>query len=127
MKIKILLMAACLGLSSCTILNNLDEISTLGDYSREKDAQHKWVKLTTRHYEALTAAIDRGEMGRYTDQASVVKAFGQPILKKDLSDGSQRWLYRKAVYKYAKDKVYIYFDHGGNVIKWERLPCQKLF
>jgi len=121
------LLLALLGLSGCVIIENLDEISVLGDYSRNKDNQHHLVKSINDHYDALTKAIAKRYISDYKDKASFARSFGEPILKKDLSDGGQRWLYRYAIYRFAKDKVYVYFDHNGKIIKWERLRCPKFF
>lgn len=121
------LMLMLLSLSGCTILENLDELTVLGQYSRESDAQHHLVKTIKLHYDALTKVIAQGHISDYKDEASFVHSFGDPILKKDLSDGVQRWLYRYAIYRLAKDKVYVYFDRNGKQIKWEKLPCPKFF
>ncbi len=127
MKIIPYLVLTCLCLSGCAILGNLDEVFILQGYSNEKDAQHRLVKSINGHYDDLSKVIDKGTINDYKDEGSFVKAFGAPILKKDLSDGSQRWLYRYAIYRLAKDKVYVYFDHNGKMIKWEKLPCPKFF
>jgi len=119
------LVLICLCSSGCVILENLDEISILGDYSREKENQHHLVKSIDDHYDALIKIIDQGHIGDYKTQASWVHSFGEPLLKKDLKDGGQRWLYRHAVYRLSKDKVYVYFDRDGKMIKWEKLPCPK--
>ena len=124
---RIILALICLGVSGCTILENLDEISVLGDYSREKDTQHRLVKSIKDHYDALTKVIADGHISDYKDKVSFVHSFGEPILKKDLSGGGQRWLYRYAIYRLAKDKVYVYFDRDGKQVKWEKLQCQKFF
>ena len=121
------LLLLLLALSGCAVLDNTDELSTLGNYSREKDAQHREVKTINDHYDALIKAIDQGRISQYKDQAAFAHFFGDPLLKKDLSGGSSRWLYRYAIYRLAKDKVYVYFDNDGKMIKWERLPCSKLF
>jgi hypothetical protein len=121
------LLLAVLGLSGCTIISNSDELYMLGDYSREKDNQHRLVKSINDHYDALTKVIARGHIGDYKDKASFVYSFGDPILKKDLSDGTQRWLYRYAIFRLAKDKVYVYFDRNGKMIKWEKVSCPSFF
>jgi hypothetical protein len=132
------LMLICLGLSGCAVLDNTDELATLGSYSREKDAQHRLVKSINDHYDALAKAkmpncSDFEKLGycegpnNYPDEASFVRSFGEPLIKKDMGDGTIRWLYRYAIYRLAKDKVYVYFDHHGKIIKWERLPCPKFF
>jgi hypothetical protein len=121
------LLVALLGLSGCNTLSNLDELSALGQYSREKDNQHRLVKSINDHYDALTKVIAQGHINDYKDEASFVNSFGDPILKKDLGDGTQRWLYRYAIFRYAKDKVYVYFDRNGKQVRWEKLPCQSSF
>ena len=70
-----------------------------GSYSREKDNQHRLVKSINDHYDALTKVIAQGHISDYKDEASFMNSFGEPILKKDLSDGRQRWLYRYAIYQ----------------------------
>jgi hypothetical protein len=126
-KFTLPLILMVLGLSGCTILENLDELEVMGQYSRESDDQHRLVKTINDHYDALTKAIAQGHMSDYKDEVSFVHSFGAPILKKDLSGGGQRWLYRYAIYRFAKDKVYVYFDHNGQLVKWEKVSCPKFF
>ena len=74
----------------------------MGDYSREKDDQHRLVKSINAHYDALTKVIAQGHISDYKDKSSFVNAFGEPILKKDLPDGSQQWLYRYAIFRFRQ-------------------------
>jgi len=113
--------------SGCTALENLDELNEMGQYSREKDAQHREVKAIDDHYDALVKVIVQGHINDYQNKISFLNCFGDPILKNSMSDGTEQWLYRYAIYRLAKDKVYIYFDHSGKMIKWEKLPCPSLF
>jgi hypothetical protein len=99
----------------------------MGQYSREKDGQHAQVKSINNHYDALTRVIAQGHLSDYKDTSSFLHSFGAPILKKEMSDGTERWLYRYAIYKFAKDKVYVYFDRNGKQVKWEKESCPKLF
>ena len=122
-KIASYLTLMCLCLSGCSIIFNLDEVFVLQGYSSEKEAQHRLVKTINDHYDALIRAIDRGAIVKYKDEVSFVHSFGAPLLKKDLSNGGQRWLYRYAIYRFAKDKVYVYFDRNGQQVRWEKLPC----
>ena len=115
------------GFSGCAIISNNEQLSVLGDYAREKDNQHRLVKTIDDHYDVLTKVIAQGSIGNYKDKASFVSSFGDPILKKDLDDGGQRWLYRYAIYRLAKDEVYVYFDRHGKQVKWEKLPCPSFF
>ncbi len=119
------LLVMLISLSGCTILGNLDEISTLNNYSKESEAQHRLVKSVNTHYEALSKAVDEKRISEYKDKEAVIRAFGEPLIKKDVK-GQERWLYRYAIDKSARDKVYLYFDAKGNLVKWEKLPCSKL-
>ena len=116
-----------LSLSGCNALSNLDELSVMGDYSREKDNQHRLVKSIDDHYDDLVKIISQGHINGYKDKASFINSFGGPIFKKDLGLRGERWLYRYAILKTAKDKVYVYFDRDGKMIKWEKLACPSLF
>ena len=108
-------------------MDNLDQLSVIGEYSREKDGQHQLVKDIDGHYDALVKVIDQGHLNDYKNESYFLSSFGDPILKKDLSDGAQRWLYRHAIFRLAKDKVYVYFDHEGKMIRWEKLQCPSFF
>jgi len=116
-----------LGCSGCVILGNLDEVFTLQGYSNNKDEQHQFVKETNDHYDALSKTIDSGHINDYKDEISFVKLFGDPLIKKNLNNGEQRWLYRHAIFRLSKDKIYLYFNAQGQLIKWEKLPCSLSF
>ncbi|MBF0570438.1 MAG: hypothetical protein HQL12_01070 [Candidatus Omnitrophica bacterium] len=120
-----LLILLCL--SGCSAFENIDQISLLGQFSREQDNQHRLVKSINDHYDALTKIIAEGRISEYKNEASFVHSFGDPIIKKDLRDGTQQWLYRYAIYRTAKDEVNIYFDHDGKQVKWEKLTCQSFY
>jgi len=116
-----------LALSGCNALSNLDELSVMGEYSREKDNQTRLVKSIDDHYDALIKVIAQGNINAYKDESSFLHSFGDPILKRDLSDGTEQWLYRHAILSTAKDKVYVYFDRDGKQVKWEKVSCPSLF
>jgi hypothetical protein len=116
-----------LGLSGCVAVEHLDELSVMGDYSREKDNQQRLVKSINDHYDVLTRAIAQGSVSYYKDKSSFVNSFGGPILKRDWNDGGQQWLYRYAILSTAKDKVYVYFDRHDHLIKWEKVLCPSFF
>ncbi|MBF0511102.1 MAG: hypothetical protein HQL13_02105 [Candidatus Omnitrophica bacterium] len=116
------LLLLCLSFTSCQVLSSMDELNVLGGYSREKESQQRLVKFIDDNYDFLTRTIAQGLISGYKDEASWTRAFGDPVLKKDLPDGGQRWLYRS-----AKDKTYVYFDRKGQLMKWEKEPCPPLF
>ena len=111
----------------CSALESMDGLATLGQVSRERDEQHKLVRAADDHYDALIKVLEQGHLGEIRDERSFENAFGEPVIKKDLAQGGQRWIYRHAIYRFAKDEVDVDFDKSGNVVKWERVPCQKFY
>ena len=113
--------------SGCSILGHLDELSTLGDYSRDKDNQGKEVKLINDHYDALVKAINDKQMDSFSTQVDIRTTFGEPItirLIETKDKKFERWTYRYAVIKQAKDRVYLYFDEKGKLVKYEQEKIQ---
>ncbi|MBI3602439.1 MAG: hypothetical protein HY209_06055 [Candidatus Omnitrophica bacterium] len=124
---NLLMVTVCFGCCGCTILNHLDEISTLGDYSRDKDDQHKLVNGINARYDALVAAMKSGDIKKYPDQKAVRQAFGESILIKRIDDHGQpqeQWLYRHALPIKAQDKVYLYFNAQGKLLRYEQEKIQ---
>jgi len=126
-RIALYMLPMLIGLSGCRAISNFDELSVMGAYSREKDTQAHLVQSIDDHYDALVKVIAQGAISDYKDKTVFVRNFGEPILKKNLNDGTEQWLYRYAIYKTAKDKVYVYFDRNGQQVKWEKLACPSLF
>jgi len=125
--ISLLSLSLIISVSGCSILNHLEELSTLGEYSREKDEQHKMVRDINAHYEALLVAINTGKMKQYPDKSSLRRNFGEPIEIKIINVAGtkqEQWLYRQAIAMKAKDRVYLYFDGQGQLIKFQQEQIQ---
>jgi hypothetical protein len=111
----------------CSILGHMDQISMMGDYARDKNGQYKTVDQVDASYDSLVNAINAGKIKDYPDQISILRNFGDPILKKTMNaDGQaqEQWLYRHAIPQKAKDKVYLYFDSNGKLVKYNQEKIQ---
>lgn len=109
--------------SGCSLLDHLDQIMTLSDYTRDKEAQEEVVHSIDTHYDALVAAVQSGKIKEYSNQKEILQAFGEPILIKAIETSGQhqeQWLYRHGLPTKAKDKVYLYFDTKGKLLKYEQ-------
>jgi hypothetical protein len=117
-----------LGLSGCTklkLLPYLDQALLLQDFGQEKTQQQKIVDNTNALYDKLTAAIQSGDIAQYKTEKSIIKAFGQPVLSREQAlDGKalKQSLYRYSILRTARDKVYLYYDPQGKLVKWESQP-----
>ena len=99
----------------------------MGEYSREMDNHKKVTDQTNQHYDALVAAIDANGLKPYADVVSMRTTFGEPIMKRSLLVNGQpheQWVYRYALISKAKDKVYLYFDGQGKLIRCEKEKIQ---
>ncbi|MBF0489761.1 MAG: hypothetical protein HQL15_03975 [Candidatus Omnitrophica bacterium] len=107
--------------SGCAVINHADELIMMGGYSRDKNVQGKLVDQINASYDALLVAINTNKIKNYPDQTAILTNFGEPIAKKTVTiDGlpRDRWLYRNAIPQKAKDKVYLYFDTHGQLMKF---------
>ena len=124
---SLIILSFALTFCGCSILNHLEQLLTMGDYSRDKDEQHKIVSTNDAHYDDLLVAINTGNMKKYPDQTSVRRNFGEPIEIRNIDmigQKQERWLYRHAIPLKAKDKVYLYFDAQGKLMKFEQEKIQ---
>ena len=108
-------------LCGCAKLTHLQELLTLKAMSDNRDLQEKYVNKQNASFEKILEAYKNNSLGNYSDKKSIVKAFGEPLLIKEIARDNQnleRWLYRHAV-KVNSEKVYLYFDQTGKLIDWE--------
>jgi hypothetical protein len=104
---------------------HMDELLRIKDYSDEKDAQAKWIEGEVNTFERLLTSVRNGSIKSYPDHNAVAAEFGKPVLAEEVQDAGQtvsRWLYRHPIQKLATDRVYLYFDAGGQLVKSEHIP-----
>ncbi len=115
-------------LSGCTqlqLLPYLDQALMLKALSQEKEQQHKFVSNTDGQYDKLKAAVASGHIKEYRTEQGILKAFGPPIEARIEEMGGKKCrqaLYRYAIWRQAKDKIYLYYDDKGDLLKWESQP-----
>ena len=112
------------GCMQAQMLPHLDEALTLRSLSEEGDQQRKDVSAVNAAFDKLLAAVESGDIKKYRTQGDVMNAFGPPITVKDIViDGKtlKVCLYRYAIQKEAKKRVYLYFNTKGHLVRWESL------
>jgi len=111
-------------LSGCTIVKHLDQLQMMAAFSRDKNEQHSLIENTDKNYDALAAVVASGKLKEYPDQTAILLNFKEPITKTDMNDGTVRWLYRHSIPQKAKDKIYLFFDAKGKLIKSQQEQIQ---
>jgi len=112
------------GCVQAQMLPHLDEALTLRSFSAQKDEQHQYVRDADARFDQLLAAVRSGGLQKYKTYGDIVHVFGPPVLIEDIViDGlpSTYCLYRHAIASKAKQKVYLYFDNKGLLVKWEQI------
>ena len=118
------LILSVLILAGCAALNNLDELLTLKDLAVDRDLQDKTVAEQNKQFEKLSEAIKSNAIKEYPNKKSCQREFGPPVYSTQLVQNGEhleRWLYRYAIQKTAKEKIYLYFDESNQLTYWEIL------
>ena len=111
----------------CTQLKqvqNLDELLVLKDYADERDSQEKWVAQEEKRFQSLLAEVEQGTLARDAGRDAIAAKFGEPVVKESVPDSDrpvERWLYRHPIQKLANDRVYLYFDDQGHLLRYEHV------
>lgn len=120
--ILLVLGVSLMGCAQVKQVQNLDELLTLKEYSEEKGAQEKWIEEEAAKFDRILAAAQDGSIKSVATQPLILERFGDPVLKEhtELDNKSvERWLYRHPIQKLAFEKVYLFFDADGRLLKYE--------
>jgi len=119
---------ACVVVCCGCSLRHVSEIRRVQAVGANMDEQKKYVKEANERFEKLLAAIETNQMSLYLTQQDFLKAFGVPIFEEkhdNNKDYAELWLYRYCEKMRGSEKVYLYFDASGKLLKWEHLPAAK--
>jgi len=114
--------AGVLLLSGCAKVRHLDQLLTLKGLADEQVQMNRYVKKQDENFESLVEEIQKGTRNRYSNKRKIRRAFGEPIFVRPVTDGDQElesWLYRYAAEFFGSEKVYLYFDASGSLVKSE--------
>lgn len=112
--------------SSCAVINNLDEVLTLKEYSDERDGIQADVIATDVRVDKLLMRVRSKASFEAYDRRKFVEEFGMPLLVRQVfRDGQaqESWLYRYALNKKDIPKVYVFFKLDGT---WAGLSAEGL-
>ena len=112
-----------MSLGGCSTVAHLDQLLTLQEISKNSDMQQKYVGEQDQKFAQLRDAVKNNAMSSYPDKASILASFGNPIFTKSTRDNLEKWLYRYSAKLSGSEKVYLYFDSAGVLVKWEYLEA----
>ena len=106
---------------------HVEEIMRVQAVSKEMEAQQSSVQAQDSKFKELLVVVENGSIKDYQTQTDFIKNFGQPIFTKILTEKGkwqELWLYRYSGKLWGSEKVYLYFDSAGNLVKWEHRPAE---
>ena len=124
-----LMIVLSMSLTGCTQvkqLAHLRQLLTLKGFSQEKKKQTEYIKACDQKFEEMMAVAKDGQLPSYSTQRKVEERFGPPVYKTTKTDGGvsyEIWMYRYAMNFFDSPKIYLYFDGGHNLVKWEKVKA----
>ena len=118
-----LFFVAGLVLPGCAKLAHLRELLTLQAYSDNNEEKTRFIENADKRFEALVQELKAGRLARTMQQEDIRRVYGAPIYDKIIAgeSGEARtlWMYRRQTDYARKEKVYLYFDEQGMLIRGE--------
>ena len=112
------------GCTQAKQLAHLDQLLVIKGMSDNRDEQFKSVDEQNKKFEQLLEVVKNNWLNKYPDKKSILSSFGPPIFSRSVVDEGQpreEWLYRYATKYFNTDKIYLYFDGKGNLIRGDRV------
>ena len=122
MKRIVIIFTVCLFLGGCAKVGHIDELLTLKDLANEQDQIGQYVEEQDRNFELMLKEAKAGTLDDYSNKRNIQRAFGEPVYARNVAQDNQEiesWLYRYATKYFGVEKIYLYFDLDGNLVKSE--------
>lgn len=111
-------------LTGCAKISHLDQLLTLKDLSDEQDRLERHIQTRDEKFEFLVKAVQDGTIGRYKNQKSLRRHFGEPVYTEKITQDGRLldlWVYRYTTKFFDSPKVQLYLDSSGQLIRWDYL------
>lgn len=122
MKRFLTLFLGCLLLSGCSKVSHLDQLLTLKDLADEQEELNKYIDQQDKNFDRMLEEVKAGTLDQYSNKQKILRTFGEPVFARDVIEeghGLESWLYRYTTQYFGTEKVYLYFDSEGNLVKSE--------
>lgn len=109
-------------LGGCAKVSHMDQLLTLKGVADEQSRIGKFVEEQDRKFDQMVAEAKAGTLDQYMNKRKFVRAFGEPVVVTMVKEDDREletWLYRHATEYFHADKIYLYFDDDGNLVRSE--------
>lgn len=116
----IIIFVGCALLSGCAKVRHLDQLLTLKALADEQEQLGQYVKEKNQNFDLMVKEAKEGTLEQYPNKRKIQRVFGDPVFARNVvTDGQdlESWLYRYATDYFGAEKIYLYFDLEGNLVK----------
>ena len=120
-RIMILFIFTC-ALGGCAKISHMDQLLTLKGVADEQTRIGKFVEAQDRKFDKMVKEAKDGTLDQYINKRKFVRAFGEPVVVTMVQEDDRElesWLYRHAMAYFHAEKIYLYFDADGNLVRSE--------
>lgn len=118
----IMIVLGCAAISGCAKVSHMDQLLTLKGMADEQAGLNRYVEEQNANFDRLLAEVKAGTLEQYGNKREIRRIFGEPIFARSDAESEQKtetWLYRYATQYFGADKVYLYFDSDGVLVRTE--------
>ncbi len=108
--------------AGCAKLAHMDQLLTIKAYSDNTGEQARYVDDADKRFEMLLEAVRSNALEKDMSAEQIKEIYGVPLYVSEVKDGRPVkliWMYRYQMIFKGSEKVYLYFDHQGNLVKWD--------
>ena len=108
----------------CQSLQKMDELLTLKDLAEDQEGIDQYVESQDALFKQMHEACGSAEFVQLQTKAEFGEKYGEPVYVEQGAGQTEwfsKWLYRKTVDYFGTERVVLYFDKDGNLVKYE---CQ---
>ena len=121
--IVLLIAGACL-FGGCAKVSHMEQLLTLKAAADEQSQIATNVDERDRKFDLMVAEAKAGTLDQYGNKRKIERVFGKPVYARKAAWGgpeAESWLYRYATEYFQADKIYLYFNTDGNLVRSEFL------
>ena len=106
---------------SCGPVQNLDKLLALKRMDKNQQGARVLIERQTKGFQILKEDVRQGSVAAGLSQAQVLKKYAEPVFARKIDPAQESavevWLYREPRKFFHNEKVYLYFDQSGSLVR----------
>jgi len=106
----------------CAVAQYAEQIRTLQAVDASQQDISKFIKRQERLFHLLLEDVKGGRLKPGITKKYVINTYSNPVLSREITGAlgtEEELLYRHPTQYFSSDKIYLYFDSSGKLMRWE--------